>query len=584
MINFEIARKEAFDGISETNTINKVKKKTKNKYGYRKSEEIWEIVVEIPIDEKIRDFKLLFNLKPDFPLSIPEVYLSEKDYEKIKYIPHIDDERSICLFDQENIKISTDRPKDIIKACIERAKKIIIDGLQKSNSIDFKDEVVAYWCNTYHINDSVTGGYLGDGVSELLPGKLIVHNIFPSYDKSSLFFGSDNDESKKALAFFKLNGHNLEKQEAFYMGTIDKLEPPFFHTNSSLLDFIESNFNTSSKEIKSYLNQSFDSKFLIFSTKIDEELIFFGFIIIGFKNTQNGWRQNSLNTIKIMSTVQRTAAVQRINFKYFSFKRIKKRTDGTINTELPLKLIIAGLGSIGSNLLFYLSSLELSDLILIDPEVLQFENINRHLMSFHEVGENKADVLAKYMSLNNPFLKIEKYSLSIVDVIEKNLPAINDMDILFCAIGKDSIESYILQCLASGKIEKPVMLLWVEPYMIGAHSLYINPHTGFQLKDLEIEDYYKFNTISKATYSDPENKLLLREAGCQSSYIPYGKESIARFFASFLPDLFAIIKNRPIHNLAFTYIGDLSIAVSHNLEISDFAKNYAQGQLIKQNI
>jgi len=585
MIDFETARKEAFDGISETNTIIKTQKKIKGKYGYTRSEEIWEVIVEIPVNDKIRDFKLLFELKPDFPLSIPEISLSEEDYETIKYIPHVDDKRNICLFDQENIKIDSYRPKYIAKACIERAKEIIINGLQKTNLIDFNDEIVAYWNNTYNVNESgVAGGYLGDGVSELLPGKLIAYNLSPSYDKTNIFFGSDNDESKKILDFFRMHGHNLKKQQAFYLGIISKIEPPFFFTNSSILSFIDNNFATYSREIKSYLNESLDSKILIFSLKVNEELVFFGFNIIGFKNTQNGWRKGSLNTVKIMSSIQGNATIQRISFKYFSFKRIRKRTDGISSPSFPLKIMVSGLGSIGSNLLFYLSCLEISDLLLVDPDILQLENINRHLLSFNEVGENKVDAIAKYMIFNNPFLNIEKYSLSVVDVIEKNLSSINNMDILFCAIGKDSIENYIIQCLASNKIERPVIFLWVEPYMIGAHALYINPNTNFRLTDLEVENYYKFNIISELAYKNPDNNLLLKEAGCQSSYIPYGKESIARFFAAFLPDLFNLIKNRPVDNFAFTYFGDFDIALSRDLEISTFAKSHAPGQLIKQII
>lgn len=584
MIDFQLARKEAFDGISKTNTISKLEKKIKSKLGYSISTELWEILVEIPMNGKITDFKLLFDVKSDFPLSIPDVYLSEEDYETTKYIPHIDNKHCICLFDQENIKISIDRPTDIIKVCLERAKKIIIEGIQKSNSNDFIDEVVAYWGNTYNATDSVTGGYLGDGVTKLIPGNCIIHKILPSYDNISLFFGSNSAESEKVLDFFKLNGHKTEKQDAFYLGEINSLEPPFYYTNKSLLSFIENNFSKHFLEAKTYLNKSFNSKFFIFSLKVDEELIFFGFYLVGFKTKLKGWRQDSLSTMKIMSTIDPMASIQRINFKPFNSKRIKKRTDGVIYTEQPLKIAMAGLGSIGSNLLFYLSNLEISDLILIDPEILQIENINRHLLSFHEVGENKVDALAKYINFNNPFLNIEKYPLSIIDVIEKKLPVINGVDILFCAIGKDSIENYVLQCLTEGKIKKSVMLFWVEPYMLGAHVLYINPLSGFQLKDLEIEEQYKFNVISKETYNNPENKLLLREAGCQSSYVPYGKESIAKFFAAFLPDLFDIAKNRPIGNVAFTYIGDFNLARNYNLEISAFAKNYSSNQLIKQSL
>ncbi|WP_289058589.1 ThiF family adenylyltransferase [uncultured Flavobacterium sp.] len=585
MTNFEKAREEAWEGIIKTNTVKLIQEKTKGKYGIVKKD-FWEITVEISLNDTIVDFKLLAHLKPDFPLSLPEIYLSEEDYEKIKYIPHVDNKRSICLFDKENIKINIHKPLDILKECLARAKKIIVDGINKSNLSEFKDEITAYWQNTYHQNDSITGGYLGSGTSELPIGKLIVHILSPSYDKTSFFIGSQNEESKKIKSFFKLNGNNLKEIEGLYMGTITKtFAPPFSFTNNSLINFIHNNFENNIKEIESYLNEDFNSKILIFSIDINGELLFFGFNIVGFQIKKlKGWRSNSLNTVKIMSSVQPQTLVQRINFTDFSLSRIKKRTDGISDSNSSLKLLVAGLGSIGSNLLFYLSNLNLSNLILIDPEILQFENINRHLLSYREVGENKVDAIAKYISFNNPFIEIEKHSSSIIDVIQKNLESINQMDFLFCAIGKDSIETYILECLSNGKIEKPLILFWVEPYLLGAHVLYINPKTNFRLDDLEIDNHYKYNIISNETYLNPKNKLLLKEAGCQSSYIPYGKESIALFFSAFLPYLYGIIKNKPFDNLAFTYIGDLSIGIKSNLEISDFAKRFTEGQIIKQII
>lgn len=75
--------------------------------------------------------------------------------------------------------------------------------------------------------------------------------------------------------------------------------------------------------------------------------------------------------------------------------------------------------------------------------------------------------------------------------------------------------------------------------------------------------------------------MLLKEAGCQGSYIPYGKEAIVRFFMASIPELFDIIKNKPKKNIVLTFVGDLEIAKRHNLQISDFGKNSISNQIIK---
>ena len=159
---------------------------------------------------------------------------------------------------------------------------------------------------------------------------------------------------------------------------------------------------------------------------------------------------------------------------------------------------------------------------------------------------------------------------------------INRLDIIFCAIGKDAIETYILQCLNDGIIQKPVVLLWVEPYLLGAHLLYINPKTGFELKNMEVDGFYKFNVIAQKTYKNTQSQLLMKEAGCQDSYVPYGKEAIVQFFAAIIPELYLVIRQGESANFALTYIGDQDLARKLGLELSEFTQENAGRNLIKQ--
>ena len=279
--------------------------------------------------------------------------------------------------------------------------------------------------------------------------------------------------------------------------------------------------------------------------------------------------------------------VTRLRFTSFSPQRLKRRTDGWVGwveTQTPLKFMLAGLGSIGSNLLVYLNSLNVSDYILVDPDMFQLENVERHLLSFNEVGMKKVDAIGKYLIFNNPFLNIKKYAVSVSEVIRRHLLEINRMDFIFCAIGKDAIESYILKCLASGQITRPVVLFWVEPYLLGAHVLYIRPSTAFNLKSVETDGFYNFNIIAKETYQDSRNQLVLREAGCQSSYVPYGKEAITCFFAKVWPCLYELIKCPPQENLAYTYAGDLTLAIQLGLKTSDYSKKLTSRQLHKHTL
>lgn len=584
MVDFETARSLAIDGISTTNTVEKVTISNKPKSGLTKTTELLKISVEVPVNEKIRCFDLLVDLKSDFPLSLPKIMLSEEDYESVKYIPHVESNRNICLFDHENIKMDADKPVGILKASLNQAVKIIADGLNKNRSAEFKDELVAYWCESYHPKDVIVGGFLGKGADSFTSGRVNLYNLEPSYDRINIFLAPENQASESVINFLKLRGHKIETDEAFYLGELTAIEPPFYFDNKNLLTFVKDNFPQTYAAAKSYINQTIDAKTLVFSISFDHEKLFFGFYIYPFKKKIKGWRQQSVSAVQIMTSIEPNNPVTRLSFREFSEERLRKRTDGREFSSTPYKFMLAGLGSIGSNLLHYLSALDVSDYMLIDPDRMQLENVNRHLLSFNDVGRNKVDAIARYLTYNNPFLNIETFFTSVVDVIKNQTHLMNEMDVIFCAIGKDVIENYILQCLSTGIIKKPVVFLWVEPYLMGAHVLYINPGTFLSLRDLETDNFYDYNIISKSSYNDPTIQLKLREAGCQGSYMPYGKEAITYFLTILMPEIYKLIKKPSADNLAFTFTGNLDEASTLGLTLSEFASSLHSHQLIKNTI
>ncbi|WP_134087781.1 ThiF family adenylyltransferase [Olivibacter sp. XZL3] len=579
MTDFDQAREQTFEELSKIFSIEKTTVTRKAKEGYPQKIDQWKVVLEVPFSDRVRDFSVFLELKKDFPLSLPRIYLSEQDYEEIKYIPHVDDKRNICLFDDENIKLNTERPTDIVKACSKRAGAIIADGINKVNTGDFKDEVVAYWSNLYGSKDQVFEAYMGEGIETLAPGIYQGYLFSPAYHNVDFFMDSGTLESQKVIDFFRFRGHKLTEKSFFYLGEIDEMKPPFSYDNRGVIDLLKKKFETEWIQIRTYLNQAYDSKIFSFSLNIDGELLFFGFYLGAINPKINGWREKSLSVLNVLEKVYPTKSAARILFKYFSQSRLHKRTDGLTVSKSPYRFLLAGLGSIGSNLLHYLNSLEVSDFVLCDPDILGLENVNRHLLSFHDVGVSKVDAVSKYLIYHNPFLNLTKHQGSIVDLISKHQSMVNTMDVIFCAIGKDAIENYILQCLNDGKIVKPVMFFWVEPYLLGGHALYINPSTGFSLKDLEDDGFYRYNIISSETYKDPQCQTQLREAGCQGSYVPYGKAAISLFFANLAPNLYSIIANPPKDNLVFSFAGDLSIAAAQGFELSDFGKQNVSNQL-----
>jgi hypothetical protein len=587
MIDFEKARDLAFEFVARTNAIERVSITVPGKdKGRKRTYELFRVTIEVPFKGEVIDFTLEIELKQDFPLSLPKIKIAESDYEAIKYVPHIDCTRNICLIDSDNLKLDVENPGGILKYCINRAKSIIDDGINGNKAAQFQEEIVAYWENTYHQKDVVVGGFSGIGIANLNPGDTVpVHFMLQPYKDTNIYVSGNTEDPDKLLAYFKFRGHSISEMEGLYLGHVEEMEPPFYYTNRSLWELLMEQFTFLKKNISGYLNRNFlNRKLLLFSSGNPESPLLFGFFLHPFKLNTKGWRTTSLNAVDIISRIYPNDPVIRVRFVDFTPERITKRTDGRIIDNPPYKFMMAGLGSIGSNLLLYLNSLTVSDYFLVDPEVLEVENINRHLLSYNDVGSKKVEAVNRYLIHNNPFLNITTFGGSAVDAIKQHLSKINEMDFIFCAIGKDAIENYLLQGLSEGIIQVPVFIFWVEPYLAGAHVLYIRPSSSFNLRDMDKEGLYRYNVLDSSDYLNPEKQLSLREAGCQGSYLPYGKREITLFFSLLIPKLYEIIDNPPAQNISITYTGDFEAIREIGLIVSEFGETTGPNRITVQNI
>ena len=107
--------------------------------------EIWKIETEVQTSIFQKEIELYVAFDEFFPLSIPRIYLSQKSFDEVKYIPHVDKERHICTFHSDTLILDTENPFAIVQICLKKTKKIIEDGLAGTNHEEFKDELGAYW-------------------------------------------------------------------------------------------------------------------------------------------------------------------------------------------------------------------------------------------------------------------------------------------------------------------------------------------------------------------------------------------------------------------------------------------------------
>ena len=107
-------------------------------------ERFWKVKTEIEIYDKAVDIEFIVKFDTDFPLSFPNIYLSDDDYKLYYNLPHIDSNKFICTFDKQVSRPDFNNPSGVLYQSIVQAKKIIKDGVEQKNIQDYEPEFIAY--------------------------------------------------------------------------------------------------------------------------------------------------------------------------------------------------------------------------------------------------------------------------------------------------------------------------------------------------------------------------------------------------------------------------------------------------------
>ncbi len=580
MMDFTDARKLAFEYNSKNNPIKILSPEEKLELGITFPYEVWELETEIELTNNRQETILLYiTFDFDFPLSFPKIYLSEEFYERSKYLPHVTN-RNICVVDPDFSSANFEAPHITVKKCIELAKKILQDGLKGGNLKDFEDEFLSYWEHQYHNEEQlVRRSY------SILNGPITGRNVGVVYyqDKFGLFsffVHNYNDEYTQLKENLKNIGITAVDYPAFYLGTWQLEKPPFHIEYKQIIELTKSKGSDIFREFKKFINKSDFPKFLFFSRTIKDIEYLFGLVVGTLDTNRAGFQPNHLKHFDIMASFDSHKLAQRMLPVNIASKRLSMRTEGKIDEKEGFDVVIAGIGSVGSNLIHFLNSLKIDNYNLIDFDDLNIDNIGRHLLGFFSTGLNKALAMRDHILLRSPLQKISTRTSSIVNVVVKEPQLLNEADFIFIAIGKFNQESWINEQVKLGILKKPIFYLWVEPYLAGGHVLYVHPEDNRFMQYFDSNTMYKYNIISNESYEKQESLLKLQEAGCNTTYTPYSAESVISFLAAVFPSIKYTMHNSEKKSWCLSWIGDTEIVTKLGIQLSGIGLKNRPGQLL----
>ena len=445
--------------------------------------------------------------------------------------------------------LDTTKPEEIIFDCIKQAKRLIEDGVNKRNLNDFTEEISSYWHLSYDNEKSVNQLYYIYGK---LPNDISVLNLVLNHKDLGIIVDDRNlnkvKQWNKIVSTFKI---------LFLPKLKIQNQPPYYMTWRILKGLL------SQEQLEAVYNfiKKTSSLNLIFPLSNN---VVYGGICHRIKTSRNGFRPNSLTPIKVLEDMNANLKLQRFVASTYNDERIEERTSGI--RQCCYNFGMVGLGSIGSNLSLLLNSYNNTSFVLVDDDIFKFDNIGRHILGVNDVFQYKVNGVKKRLLASRPDMNIKVATKNIYNC---PIDSLRDCSALFLCTGNLMAEFFLIEQLEKSNIKIPIFILWVEPYGIAGHMIYLGNNTG--LKDLRSlfsnQLIYNYNLITSEEYNKPE-KFIKRDAGCNGTYTNYSGNDITLFLSSMYPHICNLLDNHEFLK-CYRWVGNVHLAEEKGISLSE---------------
>lgn len=508
---------------------------------------VWRITAQ----GKARGFTFCVAIPPTFPDCLPQFYLSEQDFISIGKMPHIDMNRFICTRDTAVVVANDDKPGEAIEELLQIAIGTIESGIQGESHADFESEFLAYW------ND----GAIEKAILVCAPPETPV--VLAKYSLPSKLYGSSylvaTSDQYAASWLEKLGvSQSLHRIGAIQCIQLLKVPDAIPSTNGDLILMLQDCDDKSHAALQNFTGDTV----LVHIMRGNATLAFLWQHTI---RDVNGFRRGMV-PIPLVLKRSKSDPIVRLKLVRLDQDRLVRRAVDmgiTIGNNVPLALI--GCGSIGSTLAMLLAKSGVSDFILVDPDKLTEENVARHLCGCNVAATymKKVDAVKQALGRHLPFVTCDTYDEDVRNLLRNNPDVFELARLMIFATADIGVERRANDFFRLHN-PKPVVYLWLEPYAVAGHLLYVSPQNGACFRCcMDEEGFFRFAVAEKG------QNLLCRESGCQSTFTPYGAVELEIFCGLACKEILKILVHPPDHSMLVTWIGDKEQFQSGGYRISD---------------
>lgn len=514
-----------------------------------KNSSVWRITVT----GKLRTFTFYVAIPQTFPDSFPKVYLSEIDYAEISPVPHVDKNRFVCTRDTATAVLNDAQPGEAIEGLLKVAVNNLEAGIRGELKRDFEEEYLAYWNDEAELKAIVFSNL------PTPPAKVLMFAFSePLFDAFHLITTSNSS----AISWVQRIGvdrsiHSGEEILFLPLPNVPEFLPATNHDIDALLNALD--------PASSAALDSFRGNIILASIVRRDDVMLFCWMhpllpLDGFR------AKRGAVPLKLRIKRSRNKKIVKFSIKRFDLDRLIRRAVdmGTVTKE-DNPIAIVGCGSVGSNVAMLLAKSGAQNFILIDEEPLNEENVARHLCGIHDVvtTKSKVEAVKKTLEKHLPFVKCDIHQKNILDLFIHEPQTFNNSKVVIFATANMAAERRANDFFHT-QIMKPVIYLWLEPYGVAGHVLFVSPeHGGCYRCCFDSNGDFLFYV------SAPGQGFNRRETGCQTTFMPYGAVDLGMFCSIACKIIIEILSKMPARSTLYSWIGDRKQFESNGFKISD---------------
>ncbi|MED2974079.1 ThiF family adenylyltransferase [Fictibacillus sp. B-59209] len=456
-------------------------------------------------------------------------------------IPHKTSDGFLCYTRSDSVIIDSRYPGSLLLVCLKKVVQVIEAGLKKENTDEFSVEFEAYWKEKHNLAVFAYVDTTNTRARELD----LWYKETQAKDPVVICAEKGDNVESAIQQLFHIDVKDAKKFRCIYLPLKERsfLSPPdpdnrwdFTVFKQNLVkNLTDTNRKAYTKLIqKPVADVKPGLEFVISGLPLENgNVALFGGTMSGNTIVTKALAQPKNQRIQVHPFVwkPKNSEFLRATIKRWHPNHLLNRTGGQM--ELTDKhILIAGVGSVGSEVATRLAKAGIGKLTLVDWDVMEVDNIHRHSLGADQVYTfnekegllNKPKVWGLKEELNRkyPFTDIVMKGRSFLNILEEVDLMQHDIDLLIVAIGSPNTEMLINQTLHQLENPPPTLYTWVEPLGIGGHTLVtLNQDREGCYQCLFQPDDEGESIKNQSAFAEAGQEFAKSITGCGSVFTPY---------------------------------------------------------------